>query len=90
MLDVKIRGDQVDLRTHTAEPLRLPGHGEPAYGCTEFVFQVPSSVLKRDDAEPLFQLIEHWREWSPDQRICALGRLSAVPRAMTDARTPER
>lgn len=73
VLDVRLKGDQVRLLTHTAESLQRPGGGDAGYGCTEFVFQLPSSVVKGGDAEPLFLLIEHWLEWSPDQRTCAPG-----------------
>ena len=73
VLDVKLKGDQVHLLTHTAESLHTPTGGDAGYGCTEFVFQVPSSVLKGGDTEPLFQLIERWLEWRPDQRECAPG-----------------
>ena len=73
VLDVKVRGDRVHLLTHTTEPLTTPERGVLEYGCTEFVFQAPSSPLKGGNAEPLFQLIESWLEWSPDQRMCAPG-----------------
>ena len=73
VLEVKVSGDRVHLLTHTAEPLPTPGHDQPAYGCTEFTFQVPATVLAGGDAEPLLRLIERWLEWTPQERICAPG-----------------
>ena len=73
VLDVKVAGDRVHLLTHTAEPLPTPWQGQPAYGCTEFTFQVPATVLAKGDAEPLLQLIERWLEWTPEERLCAPG-----------------
>lgn len=73
VLEVKVRGDLVHLLTHTAGPVATTPSGGPEYGCTEFVFHVPSRVLKGSDAEPLFQLIESWLAWSPDLRMCAPG-----------------
>ena len=73
VLEVKVRGDRVHLLTHTAEPLSTPWQGQPAYGCTEFTFQVPATVLAGGDAEPLLRLIERWLEWTPQERLCAPG-----------------
>ncbi|MGH9893331.1 MAG: hypothetical protein ACREA0_15340, partial [bacterium] len=37
VLDVKVRGDEVRILTHTAEPVRREGR-MAVYGCTEFIF----------------------------------------------------
>ena len=73
VLDIKLSGDRVHLLTHTAEPLPTVGPGPSAYGCTEFTFEVPATVLAGGDAEQLVQLIERSLEWSPHERLCAPG-----------------
>ncbi|MGH9659678.1 MAG: hypothetical protein ACRD96_14110 [Bryobacteraceae bacterium] len=73
VLDVIAKGDRAHLLLHTAEPIAGPSSGEPVYGCTEFVFQIPLTVVRGGDVEPLLQLIERSLEWSPEQRICAPG-----------------
>lgn len=73
VLDVKLSGSRVHLLTHTAEPLPTGEPGPSAYGCTEFTFEVPATVLAGGDAEQLIQLIERSLEWSPQERFCAPG-----------------
>jgi hypothetical protein len=48
VLDLKVRGNQVHVFTHTLEPVRL-ADGKSAYGCTEFVFPLDAGVLRRGD-----------------------------------------
>lgn len=71
VLGVRVSGDRVHFLTHSTEPLPTPWRGSPAYGCTEFTFHVPATVLAGGDAKPLFQLIERWLAWTPDERLCA-------------------
>lgn len=73
VLDVRVQGDRAHLLTHTAEPLPGPAAAEPTYGCTEFVFQIPQTVMQGGDVEPLLQLIERTLEWSSEQRVCVPG-----------------
>ena len=73
VLDVIVKGDRAHLLLHTAEPLAGRWPGEPAYGCTELVFQIPLTVVRGGDVQPLLQLIERSLEWSREERICAPG-----------------
>jgi len=73
VLDINVIGDRVHLLAHTADPLVAASRGGPAYGCAEFVYQIPRSVVQGGDPEPLLQLIEQSLEWSPEQRVCAPG-----------------
>ena len=71
VLDVGVIGERVHLLAHTAEPLAAAPGGAPAYGCIEFVFPIPRTVLQGGDVGPLLRLIEQSLEWSPEQRTCA-------------------
>ena len=73
VLDVIVKGDRAHLLLHTAEPIAGPSPGESAYGCTELVFEIPLTVVRGADVEPLLQLIERSLEWSREERICAPG-----------------
>lgn len=48
VLDLKVKGSQVHVFTHTLEPVRL-ADGKTAYGCTEFVFPLDAGVRSRGD-----------------------------------------
>ena len=71
VLDIRVTGDRAHLLLHTAEPLPAASRPTPVYGCTEFVFQLPESVLQGRDPGPLLQVIERSLKWSAEQRVCA-------------------
>ena len=73
VLHVGVVGDRVHLQMHTAAPLAAASQGAPAYGCTEFVFEIPRTILQGGPPEPLLQSIERSLEWSPEQRVCTPG-----------------
>jgi len=71
VLSVRVIGDRVHLLTHTAGPLPTAARGAPTYGCTEFVFHIPSDVVRGGAIEPLLQVIDRALEWTADERVCA-------------------
>lgn len=48
VLDVKVRGNEVRILTHTAEPVRREGR-MAVYGCTEFIFHFADGAPGRGD-----------------------------------------
>ena len=73
VLDVVVKGTEVHVLTHTADPVPTTGGPPAVYGCTEFVFHLDPTVLATGPFEPVFQTIERWLEWTPALRWCAPG-----------------
>ena len=73
VLDVALKGHQVHLLAHTANPVAGPPGGAPVYGCTEFVFDVEPDIVKAGRADVVLARIERWLEWTSEQRVCAPG-----------------
>ncbi|MGH7553333.1 MAG: hypothetical protein ACREMQ_09960 [Longimicrobiales bacterium] len=73
VLDVRVEASRVHLLTHTAEPVRVTAGGEPVYGCTEFVFELESDVIRAGRVEPIVERIERWLDWTAAERLCAPG-----------------
>ena len=48
VLDVKVRGNEVRILTHTTEPVRREGR-MAVYGCTEFIFHFADGAPERGD-----------------------------------------
>ncbi len=59
--------------THSADPFRVAGAGEPVYGCTEFVFALEPDGIQAGRVELVVKHIERWLEWAPEDRMCAPG-----------------
>ena len=66
------KADTVRRFTHTSEPVS-GADGRRAYGCTEFVFNLESNVVRAGRADVIVQHVERWLEWTPEERLCAPG-----------------
>lgn len=73
VLDVALEGNRVHLLTHTADPLPGPPRAEPMYGCTEFVFDLESKIVRAGNADLVVERIERWLAVTSEERICAPG-----------------
>jgi S1-C subfamily serine protease len=73
VLDVKVEASRVHLLTHTAAPVRVTAGGGPVYGCTAFVFELESDVIRAGRVEPIVERIERWLDWTAEERLCAPG-----------------
>ena len=71
LLDVKLKGNDVHLLTHSANPVADGAEPSPVYGCTEFVFRFAPSVIEAGKLEPILQAIEPWLAWSPGELVCS-------------------
>ena len=71
VLDVKLKGNDVLLLTHSANPVADGAEPSPVYGCTEFVFHFAPSVIEAGRLEPILQAIEPWLAWSSGERVCS-------------------
>lgn len=58
VLDVNLKGNEVHLLTHSADPVADGAEPSPVYGCIEFVFHFAPSVLEAGKVEPILEAVE--------------------------------
>ena len=72
VLGVKVEASSVRLLTHTADPVRARAGSEPVYGCTEFVFDLDSDVIRAGRTEAIVERINRGLGWTtPEERLCS-------------------
>lgn len=60
ILDMRLRGEQLRLKTHTAAALARAMDGSDVFGCTEFVFTLEPELVARGDVAAIVAAVERW------------------------------